>query len=225
MKTVIISLGGSTIVPDKIDIEFLKKFKAMILDFIKKGNKAVIVTGGGHTCRVYQNAAKKLAKTAALDGDWIGIIATRLNAELVRVMFKEHAYEKVIYNPTEKIHTDKPIIIGAGYVPGHSTDNDCVLFAKNLGADTVVNMFDLYYVYTKDPKKFKDAKPLKQVSWDDYIKIIGEKWLPGRHTPFDPVASKNAQKLGLKVIIIKGTDLNNFKKMLNGKKFKGTVIK
>jgi len=225
MKTWLISLGGSIIVPDKINIGFLKKFKKMIINFVKKGNRIIIVTGGGRTCRVYQGEAKKLNKTKQVDLDWVGIMATRLNAELIKVMFKEYAYEKVVYNPHKKIKTKKKIIIAAGYVPGCSTDNDCVLLAKSFKADTVVNMFDLYYVYNKNPKKYKDAKPLKEVSWKEYRKIIGDKWEAGRHTPFDPVAAKNAQRFGMEVVIVKGTDLKNFKNLLNGKKFKGTVIR
>ena len=38
-KTIVVSLGGSLIVPDDIDINFLKSFKKVIDKYIKKGCK------------------------------------------------------------------------------------------------------------------------------------------------------------------------------------------
>jgi len=223
-KITIISLGGSIIVPDEIDVNFLKGFRKIILDYIKKDNKVVIICGGGKICRRYIESAAKITKIKDIDNDWIGIMATRLNAELVRAIFSGDAYEKVVINPTKKIKTDKKIIVGAGWLPGCSTDKDTVLFAKNISADTVINFSDVDYVYDKDPNKYSDAKPLEKISWKDFRKIIGDEWKAGLNLPFDPVASKEAEKLKLKVVIMKGTDLDNFKSFLDNKKFKGTII-
>ena len=54
MKPIIISLGGSIVVPDKIDYNFLKKFRALILKHVKKGKRFVLICGGGATARLYQ---------------------------------------------------------------------------------------------------------------------------------------------------------------------------
>jgi len=224
MKTTVISLGGSVIVPDQIDVPFLKKLKKLVLDHIKKGNRLVLVCGGGRTCRLYQQAASKLNKTNDIDMDWIGIMATRLNAELVRVMFKEWAYEKVVYNPHEKIKTKKKIIIGAGYEPGCSTDTDTIILAKQFQAHLVINTTNTDYVYDKDPAIYKNAQRLEDLSWAEYKRIIGGKFKPGMHVPFDPVASKLAMKHKMEVAIVNGKKLGNLKNLLNGKKFIGTVI-
>jgi uridylate kinase len=42
--------------------------------------------------------------------------------------------------------------------------------------------------------------------------------------PFDPIATKKAERLGLKVLFAKGSDLDQVKKIFAGKKFKGTII-
>ena len=63
------------------------------------------------------------------------------------------------------------------------------------------------------------------MSWKDFLKIIGTKWKAGRNVPFDPLAAIEAKKSKLKVIIINGNNLKNFKNVLYGKKFNGTVIK
>ncbi|HLD31215.1 MAG TPA: UMP kinase, partial [Patescibacteria group bacterium] len=146
-QTLVISLGGSAIVPNEIDAEFLKEFSKLIFSFTKKGGRAVIVAGGGYTNKKYNIAVQSIAKASDEDLDWLGIAATRLNAELLRIIFGKVAYPKVVINPTEKIKTSKKIIIGAGWMPGCSSDNDAVLWAKNLGAKTVINLTNVDYIY------------------------------------------------------------------------------
>ncbi len=224
MRTIVLSLGGSLIVPDSIDTGFLKKFRKLVLSFIEKGDRFIICCGGGKVCRRYLEAAEKIAEISQKDGDWIGIQSTKLNAELVRATFSSHAYEKVIAHPSEKIETDKKIIIGAGFEPGHSSDMGAVLLAENFDSGTVINMSNIDMVYEKDPNKNPDAKPLPEIGWDGFLDIIGEEWIPGRNTPFDPVASRKAQKLGLNVIVLNGKDLDNLKNCIEGNGFTGTVI-
>ena len=224
MKTTIISLGGSVIVPDKIDIPFLKKLKKLILSFAKKGNRIILVCGGGSVCRKYQQASEKLTKSTSVDKDWIGIMATRLNAELIRVMFQKQSYEKVIYNPHDKIRTRKKIIIAAGFEPGCSTDTDAVILAKQFNASLIINTTNTDYVYDKDPNKYKNAQIIKDLTWPEFKRIIGGNFKPGMHAPFDPVASKLAMTHGMTVAIINGRNLSNLKKLMDGKEFIGSII-
>jgi uridylate kinase len=85
-------------------------------------------------------------------------------------------------------------------------------------------MTNIDYVYNKDPKKHKDVTPLKDISWEDFQKIVGEEWSPGLNMPFDPIATKHAKELNLKVIIINGNNLENLSNYLEQKEFKGTTI-
>ncbi|MBI2546514.1 UMP kinase [Candidatus Woesearchaeota archaeon] len=222
-KTVILSLGGSLIVPDEIDTEFLKQFKALILSFISKGNRAAIICGGGRTCRKYYAAASKVSKIREVDFDWIGIASTKLNAEMVRSIFGSLAHDRVIDNYDRPLKTSKKIIIGCGHRPGHSTDYDAVLMAKKLKSKEIINLSNIDYVYDKDPKKHPDAKPIKSIAWSEVIRLAG-KWKTGMHTPFDPEASKQAKNAGLRVIIANGNDLDNVKAILEGRRYKGTLI-
>jgi len=219
MDTIVLSLGGSIIVPEDIDIEFLKKFKELILSYDKR---FVIVCGGGKTCRKYQDVVRESASHDDLD--WIGIKATWLNAELMRVFFDDLAYEKIVTDPTLDFDTDKKIIIAGGWKPGWTTDNDSVFLAEKFNADTLINLSNIEYVYDKDPNKHEDAVKKEKLSWDELKEIVGDKFVPGGNYPFDPEATKKAAGLGLKVIIAKGTDLDNLKNMLDGAEFKGTII-
>lgn len=226
MKTIVMSLGGSLIAPDDLDIKFLKSFRKIILDFIKKGNRVILICGGGNTCRKYQQAARIVnPKVKDRDLDWMGIATTKLNAELVSGIFSDYAMESIMIDPSEPVKTKKKIIVGAGYLPGSSSDKDAVLAAKNFNAQTVINLSNIVYVYDKDPRKFKDAKPQKEMSWKEFVKLVGSKWVPGAHVPFDPIASRLAQKWGMELIVMKGDDLANLSNFLSNKNFKGTVIK
>jgi len=224
MKTLVISLGGSLIVPEEVDFEFLKNFKLLIEEFIKKDFRFIIITGGGRTARNYMAAANKVSKLHEEDVDWLGIHATRINAHLLRTIFRSHAHKRIITNPCEKISFKEKILIGAGWKPGFSTDMDSVLLAKQFEVKQVINLSNIEYVYDKDPKKFEDAKKIKQISWSAFRKIVGDEWDPGLNAPFDPVASKEAQKDGMTVIITNGKDLKNLKSIFEGKTFKGTII-
>lgn len=203
---IVLSLGGSIIVPDEIDIYFLKKFCKLLVKQIKT-NQFFIITGGGKTCRNYQQAAQAVMACKDVDLDWLGIYSTQLNAQLLRSILKF------------KIN-----IFGATNKPGRSTDYMAVSIAIKHKIKRVINLSNIKYVYNKDPKKFKKAKKIKDISWTDFRSIVGNKWKPGLNIPFDPLASKLAQKHKIEVIMAKGTDLKNLKNILANKKFKGTII-
>ena len=221
----IISLGGSLIIPDDIDIDFLKDFKEVILSQVEKGKKFVIVTGGGKVCRKYQKVARDLSNPSSEDLDWIGIASLKLNAELLRVIFGEYAHNEVISNLSNNFPFEKPIVIGSAYKPGQSTDFDAVLGAKTVGAKKIINLSNTNYVYNSDPKINPNTKKFEQISWLEYRKLIPKEWNPGLNSPFDPVASEMAEKEGMEVIIMNGKPIDNLAKYLDGKKFQGTVIR
>jgi uridylate kinase len=226
-QTKILSIGGSIIIPGTgFDIAFLKKFKQLILTEVKNGTSFILVIGGGATARTYQAGLKDLIRADARTLDLIGIETTRLNANFVRLFFGDLAYPEVISDPTKLVKTKKRIIVACGWKPGCSTDTDAVLLARTYGAKELVNVSNIEYVYTKDPNKFSDAEKVEVIDWKTYrSEIVGDTWTPGKNSPFDPIASKSAEKYGMTVSIVRGSDLSEVKKAIQGKKFKGTVIR
>ena len=228
---IVISLGGSLIVPYFINWRFLREFRKLILSEIKKGKKFVIVAGGGYTCREYQQAAAKVTHLAKDDRDWLGIHATRLNAHLIKTIFRKYAHPRINKNPMTKANIirhfslGEKIMVAAGWHPGWSTDYVATVHAQRFGAKMLINLSNIKYVCDKDPNKFKDAKIIKNIDWKNFRRIVGNRWDPGANFPFDPIASKLAQEIGLKVVITEGKNLANLKNILDGKKFQGTVIK
>jgi uridylate kinase len=223
-KLFIISLGGSLINPGEVNAAFLKNFRTLINSQTKKGSRFILITGGGALCRHYQQALKQVAKPSPSSLDWLGIFSTRLNAQLVRLSFGKLAHPVIVEDPNKKVNFREKILVAGGWMPGRSTDDDAVRLAKIYGAKTVINLSNIDFVYTKDPKKFKDAVKIEKISWKNFRKIVGNKWDPGKNAPFDPTAAKLAQSLNLKVIIANGKNLENLQNLLEGKNFKGTII-
>jgi len=222
-ENIILSLGGSLVAPDKIDLDFLKKFQSLILSQLT-GRRFYIYIGGGKIARVYQQALSEFGATDE-EKDWAGIGASRLNAQVVKQVFNKLTYPKVVTDPSKKIQTTKDIVVGGAWKPGRSTDYGSVLLAKNAGAKILVNLSNIDYVYDKDPNKFSDAKPIKEITWPEFRKLLPDKWSPGLSSPFDPEASKIAQKLKLKVVVINGRKLKELDNFLDNKSFVGTIIK
>jgi len=224
----VISLGGSIVAPSGVDTEFLKNFYNLIRSFIKNGSdrRFIFVVGGGGPARQWQGAYREIAadKINNDEADWIGITATRLNAQLVKAVMSEWCSQDVVINPREVDPLTGHVLVAAGWKPGFSTDYDAVLLAERFGADMVINLSNIEKVYTGDPKTDPGAKPIDKISWADFRAIIGDEWTPGKNVPFDPVASRHAEKIGLKVICAGGKDLENLKKILNGEDFTGTTI-
>jgi uridylate kinase len=222
-KLYVISLGGSVLVPDKVDVKFLKEFKDLIIKLTKKGNSFIIICGGGKVCRDYQDAARQVSELSDEELDWIGVHATRFNAQLLHATFGKLAHKEVIKDPTLDTNFREQIVIAAGWKPGWSTDFVATILAKNHKVSSIVNVTSKPFVYDKDPAKFKDAKPIKKIEWSEFRKMFGSKWSPGLSSPFDPVASKECHDSNIKVVIM-GSNLSNIKNFFENKKFEGTVI-
>ena len=241
MKNIkIISVGGSIISPKEPDTEFLAKFVKMLADWLEKNDDGslILIAGGGGPARAYQKAyhaiepqladanihfvTKEESDEAA---DWIGVMATRLNAELLRACLGTLAPTPVVTNPTEAPDDwQGRVLVAAGWKPGFSSDNDAVLLAEKYGADTVINLSNIEKVCDADPNKNPDAKPLDRISWRDFRKMVGDAWEPGKNTPFDPIASRRAEELDLTVICAGGRSIENTRKILDGTDFVGTTI-
>ncbi len=223
----VLSLGGSIVAPDAPDAAFLSSFSTLVREWLSADNsrKLIIVVGGGGPARSYQKAFSAICPGGSHEqADWIGIMATRLNAQLLKAVFADICPTDVVYDPTKIDVFTGRILVAAGWKPGFSTDNDAVLLAERFSADTVINLSNIAKVYTDDPRANPEAKPIDSISWADFRKIVGDEWIPGKNVPFDPVASMHAQNAGLRVICAAGRDIDNLRAILDGKDFIGSVI-
>ena len=79
-------------------------------------------------------------------------------------------------------------------------------------------------LYNKDPRKYRDAKFIKEINFNDFYKMINKiKYEAGQHFVLDQNAAKIIKENKIKTVII-GRDLKNFENYLKGKEFIGTII-
>lgn len=228
-ERIVLSLGGSLVCPGAtLDVNFLSKFSKFVRKLLteKAGLQVFIVVGGGGIARHYRDAGRAVLgrKMPKEDLDWLGIHTTRLNAHLLRTIFRTIAHPRIIKHYDALPTADERVVIGSGWQPGWSTDYDAVLICKHYSVDTVINLSNIDQVYDRDPNKHRDAKPLDYMAWKDFRAIVGNKWIPGMNAPFDPIAAKEAAGLHLKVVVLRGGNWKNLEHYFQGKEFVGTTI-
>ena len=227
-ETIILKLGGSLIIPNGgLNISYVKEFYKFIKKQIKeKKRRFIIVTGGGKLCRLYINAGTQITGHGLKkdDLDWLAIHVTRLNAHLLRTIFREISHPKIItdYDIIEKVKA--PVLIAAGWKPGWSTDYNAAILAKDYNVKKIIKMCNIDYVYEKSPEEDPNAKRIEKMSWKRLQSIVGTDWFPGKSVPFDPIASKLALESKIILYFLNGSDLQNVEKAIDGKSFKGTII-
>ena len=226
--TTVISLGGSIVAPEGPNATYLAAFAALAREYLDADpeRRLVIVVGGGGPARQWQRAYREAGGRIEDHEaqDWIGIMATRLNAQLVKALMGPLCPQEVVTDPTAVSLFMGRVLVAAGWKPGFSTDFDATLLAERFGASRVLNLSNIEKVYDDDPRKNPQAKPIDSISWADFRAIVGDEWSPGKNAPFDPIASRKASELGLEVVCASGTDLANLRRMLAGESFVGTVI-
>lgn len=222
-KTVVISLGGSLIVPEKINPKWLDKFKETMLKL--KSYKFAIVCGGGSVARDYITILKK-EKKSKKDQSLAGIAVTRMNAKIMMEIFGNSTNKTVPKDMKQvKEMLEKKDIVFCGalrYAPNQTSDSTAVKLAEYLKTD-FINITNVSGLYTQNPKNRK-AKLIKKISWKDFEKkALKLKYKPGQHFVLDQKASKLIRENKITTFII-GNNLTNLKKLLNEKPFLGTTI-
>ena len=224
-EVVVLSLGGSLIIPEDVDIKFLRKFKKVIRGNTKK-YKFVVSCGGGNIARKYISALRKEGLNQKMQ-DFSGISATRMNARFMTYFFDRDP-EYGIPHTTEilKKYLKKHNIVFCGaldYKKKQTSDSTAAKLAKAFKSK-FINITNVPGLYNKNPKKYKNAKFISEISWKNFDKMAkAGKHMPGQHFVLDRTASEIIMKEKIKTHIV-GKDLKQVENVLKGKKFKGTLI-
>lgn len=223
----VFDIGGSIVAPEKPDIGFLKEFLSFFRNWLneEESRRAVIVVGGGGVARAWQEAVKEISPSMESDAlDWVGVMATRLNAEMIRALLGPLCPDPVVCDPTADFPFKGRVLMAAGWKPGFSTDYDAVVLAERFDVDRILMLSNIAQIHDSDPTKHPEAKPISRISWKEYRAMTSDEWKPGANIPFDPKASRRAEQAGMSVLAASGRDLKNLKALLNGQKFTGTLI-
>jgi len=225
-KVIVLSLGGSQIIPDDIDVEYLKKFKKVISKNVNK-YKFVIVCGGGSVARKYMNALDDVGINEKLQC-FAGISTTRMNARFMSYFFGVNQKQGIPHElkSVEKLVKKKDIIFCGAleYKPDQTSDSTAAGIAKHFKSD-FINLTNIKGLYSANPKTNKNAKFIPEISWKDFFIMANKmKYKPGQHFVLDQKASKIIMKNKINTYIL-STDLKQLNNLLNEKKFVGTTIK
>lgn len=246
----IIKIGGSLISPKDSDIDrgiissYIKIIREVYSKDAANNIKLILVVGGGSTSRIYRDAALKLGEDSATDQHRIGITATWLNAELIRSLIDDLSYRRVLgvgvyaenkqegedrisHEFEEWLSKDIPILVSGGFVNGASTDFNAILLAAKIGVDRIYKLTNIDYVYTADPKKDKNAQPITDQSWKEYLNMFGSEGIghsPGAHMPIDLLGAKLARESRVSCTFADGHEIQNFRNILIGKEIPGTYL-
>ena len=218
------SLGGSVILPDKPDLRFIDNFKKIVRKHYKK-YRFVVVCGGGSIARKYINSLEREGKSEK-ELALAGIRVTRMNAQLLMQIFGKEANDSLPTNMEQvKNNLKKNNIVFCGalrYAPDETSDGTAAKLAHFFKTD-FINLTNVSGLYTSDPKKNKNAKLIKSISWKNFEKIaLSIKFHAGQHFVIDQEAARIIKKNKIRTFII--GSINSLDNLLKEKSFTGTTI-
>lgn len=173
------------------------------------------------------------------DLHWIGISSGVINASVFRMLAVDKFGTGAVYPEVVKhgMYDELPkhfaelknyrFIIAGGRQPGRSHDTDALLLAALFDNNKVISLKNIDGVYSADPKKNHKAKKITELSWKEYLEIIGVKiHEPGANYPVDALAAQLAMRSGMQFVICDGLDFVELRTVLiTGKAKKGSLIR
>jgi uridylate kinase len=223
---VVLSIGGSSIIPDgKPDLQFLKS----IAQIIKKSrNSFGILCGGGTIARTYATAARELG-ASEYEADSIAIRSTKQNAHLLLLALQSAGIDAYLARDFEHAKgpakESKAVVMG-GTIPGITTDTDSVLLAEAIGAERLVNISNVDAIYDSDPKKNPNAKKFQRMGYDELISLASasDKRVAGTNFVFDMLACKLIARSEIETHFVSFKKMDDVENAIEGKKHSGTLV-
>ena len=225
MAHVVISLGGSVLIPDDRDTHFLTQVAELIRRMAKE-RPLVIVCGGGKISRYYIGIAKEMGASRGKQ-DQMGIDVTRLNAKLLQLAIGKDCFQRIPkrVNAAEKAASGSRIVVMGGTTPGHTTDAVSAIIAERLKAERIVNATSVDAAYSADPKKHPDAERYSHLTHQQLLDLVNK----GHHSAgpsdvFDRLGAEVAMRSEMPIYIIDGRNLQELEAAVRGEKVKGTIV-
>jgi uridylate kinase len=225
MDVVVISIGGSVLIPDDKDFEYLSGL-AELLNKLSAQCKLYVVTGGGRIARYYIKLARRFGTDESYL-DEMGVKVTRLNARLLisALSGQANSYPPETVEEAADLGKSNGIVVMGGTTPGHTTDGVAAMLAERVKADRVVNATRVDGIYTKDPKKYEDAERIESLSFDQLLEFCSVlDWRAGPSNVFDPLGAETLARCRIPLMAVNGRDLKNLEAAIKGERFSGTVV-
>ncbi len=219
----VISVGGSCIVPDEVDYKFINNFE----NFLNKNKsiKFVIVTGGGSTARKYISALRNL-KQKTKSQCLTGIAITRFHAGFLARLFGKKANEIIPenMNKVKSLLAKNQVVFCGGlrYGEKKTSDGTAADIAGYLNCP-FINLTNVKGIYDKNPKKHKNAKFIKDISWKRFYELARQiEFKAGQHFVLDQNAARTAMIYKIPTYIV--GSLKDIENIIKEKKYQGSLI-
>jgi len=224
MKKVVLSLGGSVLMPS-LEENRLAEYSSVLRSLSGKASLLVVVGGGGEARR-YIGIMRDLGVDEGTS-DEVGILITRLNATLLIAALGDNAYPKVAESHAEakKYAESGKIVVMGGITPGQTTDAVAAVLAERVGAAVFLNATSVDGIYSADPKKDVNATRFDAITPQKLLEIVGGTALgAGSNTVLDIVAARVVERSNIPLVVLDGRDPKNLTEALLTGKFRGTVV-
>jgi uridylate kinase len=216
---------GGSVVASPVNPELIGEYVELLKEFAKAKHEIVVVVGGGSLAREFIKYAKSMGLNEP-EQDMAAISVSRLIAQLFILKLDNNGSGIVstsIEDMAKELKKGKTVVMG-GLRPGMTTDTVAALAAKKIRAALLVKASDRQGIYTKDPRKHKDAKRIDRLSFDDLTRLFElDKHKAGIHQIIDPEAVKILRRSRTKTVVVSGFKPENVLLAVNGARI-GTVV-
>lgn len=224
-ECIVISLGGSVLVPGNKDVEYLRALSSL-LKRLSRERKLYVVTGGGKTARYYIETGRA-AGLSERYLDELGIGVTRINAHMLIGLLGRYANAFPPMSETDAALMGKRcrIVVMGGTTPGHTTDFVAAKLATIVDAKRLVNATSVPGIFTSDPTRNKDARRLERIGYAELLSICrGGHRRAGPSIVMDPKAARIVAKSKIPLAVLDGRDVRALSSAITGRKFDGTLV-
>ncbi|MBR3385196.1 MAG: UMP kinase [Atopobiaceae bacterium] len=184
-KRVLLKISGEALVGDGdygIDPKMLENLAQAIKPVYENGAELAVVVGGGNIYRGLAGAATGMDRA---QGDYMGMLATVMNALALQDVFERNGMEcrvmsaitmRAICEPyirrraTRHLEKGRIVIFAAGTGnPYFTTDTAAALRACEINAEALMKATKVDGIYDKDPVTNPDAKKFDKIS---YLEVL-----------------------------------------------------
>lgn len=231
-KRVLLKLSGEALAGDKgygIDVDILRSVAHEVRGVMDTGVELGIVIGGGNIFRGISAAASGMDRASS---DYMGMLATVINSLALQDMLEkegvfcrvqsaiemhELAEPYIRRRATRHLEKKRVVIFAAGTGnPFFTTDTAAALRAVEIGADLIIKATKVDGIYDKDPKKYKDAKMFKELT---YIEVLQK-----NIKVMDSTAITLCMDNEIPIVTVNLSKAGSVKKVIMGEKV-GTVVR